>query len=79
MQELKICKDCKHCTKLGLGTHRYDYGCKRNCKIEIDLVIGQENVDYTNILYCDVERCYILSDNNITDRCGKEGRYFEQR
>lgn len=71
---MKICKDCKHSSLTGyrgIGRNKY-----RECNrwgFKVNIVTGSEWSVKSKP--CSKERSDLLN----FDRCGKEGKYFEQQ
>lgn len=67
--DAKLCKDCKFFR----GLDNAPYYCYRPVKVETSLVTGavEYRAKYTT---CELER----EDSDYLDRCGKDGKYWEE-
>lgn len=65
MEELKLCKDCKHCRRDPLLGYEY-----AKCRAIADPVSGKPR------WYCSTERDAMFDANN---RCGSQGKLWERK
>ena len=81
MEKVKLCKDCKHCihdprfeddprnalrfSKCNKSRRDYDF-------------VGWKDVG-DGLRYCDEQRLYSWLESRLAGKCGKEGRYWEEK
>lgn len=77
MSAPKLCKDCKHYVESNSAT--YDR-CKMRTIVYIQpSLVRSELPEKPRYSFCDIQRSFSWLDARMFGRCGREGRWWEEK